>query len=286
MGLSLGGAIGAINPVAALGTVASIGGDLLNANAQKQANEANIQQQRDFARHGIQWRVNDAKAAGIHPLYALGAQTPSFSPSSQPVSYGDSLSRMGQDISRAAMSTQSKEEKAAFNLQQSQQSRLLEAQITNQDLRNQILQEELNRSTRSPGSPPGTPKPTGPGQFATNDFVKVPAEVTSSLQGGFTQAGHNPLFQIFKSGPDSYKIALSSKAKEAMEDSPQEALAQAEMLVRNGSIVPYPAPAGKEWRLDRYMNLYLGEPTNQTYMRKKHPTGYPEYQNRNLIPRR
>ena len=27
---------------------------------------------------GIQWRVNDAKAAGLHPLYALGA--PSFSP--------------------------------------------------------------------------------------------------------------------------------------------------------------------------------------------------------------
>ena len=31
--------------------------------------------QREFAKHGIQWRVDDAKAAGIHPLAALGSPT-------------------------------------------------------------------------------------------------------------------------------------------------------------------------------------------------------------------
>lgn len=30
--------------------------------------------QREFAQMGIRWRVEDAKAAGLHPLYALGAQ--------------------------------------------------------------------------------------------------------------------------------------------------------------------------------------------------------------------
>ena len=36
---------------------------------------------KQFAKRGIQWRVHDAKKAGLHPLAALGAQTTSFSPS-------------------------------------------------------------------------------------------------------------------------------------------------------------------------------------------------------------
>lgn len=260
-------------------------GGMFGPNPQEEANKQNIKLQKQFAQQGIQWRVRDAQAAGIHPLYALGAQTPSFSPSVVPTeSKFSGLVNAGQNIARAAMATQSKEEKAAVQLQQVQQSRLIEGQIQNQQIRNNILQEEFNRM-KAPGTPPGIPSGS-PGEFATNDVKNVPAEVTSSLMGGYTQAGHNPLFQIFKAGPDSYKLALSSKAKEAMEDSPQEMFTQAEMLVRNGSIVPYPAPAGKEWRLDRYMNIYLGEPTNQTYLRKKYPQAYPEYQNRNLIPRR
>ncbi|AXH77576.1 MAG: DNA pilot protein [Microviridae sp.] len=285
MGLSLGGAIGAINPVAALGTAASIGGDLLNAKAQTDANKANIQQQRDFARHGIQWRVQDAKSAGVHPLYALGAQTPSFSPSSQPVSYGDSLSRMGQDISRAAMSSQSADEKKQFQIQQSQQSRLLEGQIQNQDLRNQILQEEFN-ALKSPGTGPGIPSSGGPGTFATNDIKKVPAEVTSSLLGGFTQAGHNPMFQLFKSGPDSYKLAPSAKYKEAIEDSPQEMFSTVEMLVRNGSIQPYPPKSGYHWAVDKYLNLYQKQNYDKNAMERKHPSAFPSSSNRNLKPLR
>jgi len=41
----------------------------------------NIQLQKDFAQHGIRWRVEDAKAAGIHPLAAVGAAGASYSPS-------------------------------------------------------------------------------------------------------------------------------------------------------------------------------------------------------------
>lgn len=41
----------------------------------------------DMARHGIKYRVEDAISAGVHPLFALGAQTPTYSPS---VSAGDS----------------------------------------------------------------------------------------------------------------------------------------------------------------------------------------------------
>lgn len=40
----------------------------------------NADLQKTFAKMGVQWRVNDAKKAGIHPLAALGAQTFSGSP--------------------------------------------------------------------------------------------------------------------------------------------------------------------------------------------------------------
>lgn len=50
------------------------------ASAQQKAGEANAELQREFAQHGIRWKVNDAKKAGLHPLYAIGAQTTSASP--------------------------------------------------------------------------------------------------------------------------------------------------------------------------------------------------------------
>lgn len=41
----------------------------------------NIDLQKEFAQMGIRWRVDDAKAAGIHPLAAVGASGASYSPS-------------------------------------------------------------------------------------------------------------------------------------------------------------------------------------------------------------
>ena len=51
--------------------------------AQERANEANLAAQREFAQHGIRWKVEDAKAAGLHPLFALGGSGATFSPSFQ-----------------------------------------------------------------------------------------------------------------------------------------------------------------------------------------------------------
>lgn len=42
--------------------------------------DKNIALQREFAQHGIRWRVEDAKAAGVHPMYALGAGGAAFAP--------------------------------------------------------------------------------------------------------------------------------------------------------------------------------------------------------------
>jgi len=77
-----------------------------------------IKAQKQFAKKGIQWRVKDAKAAGLHPLYALGAQIPSFSPVMDAT--GSHLAQMGQDISRARKATLSPTEQKLIDLQLAQ----------------------------------------------------------------------------------------------------------------------------------------------------------------------
>lgn len=53
--------------------------------AQVEMNEANLAAQKEFAQHGIRWKVEDAKQAGLHPLFGAGLTGASFSPSFQAV---------------------------------------------------------------------------------------------------------------------------------------------------------------------------------------------------------
>ncbi len=92
-----------MGPLDFVSPVTDAAGSYFNYKAQKRANDINQkfnQQQYDLARHSIQYRVQDAKEAGIHPLYALGAQTMSSSGiASRPnTALGDGLHRMSQDF--------------------------------------------------------------------------------------------------------------------------------------------------------------------------------------------
>lgn len=87
---------------------ANIVGGIMGANSAKKQAELQYRQQKEFAQNGIQWKVDDARKAGVHPLYALGANTHSFAP----VSVGDTnplsgLAAAGQDVSRAVDATRS-----------------------------------------------------------------------------------------------------------------------------------------------------------------------------------
>lgn len=108
-------------------TVASFAGNLLGMEADRKAagreqefalsmanrNEA---MQREFAQHGVRWRVDDAKAAGLHPLFALGGSGSTFSPHptvvGQDRSKGDFFRQTGQDISRAVSAVESADQRA------------------------------------------------------------------------------------------------------------------------------------------------------------------------------
>lgn len=67
-------------PAAIAAGGALLGGAIGSKSNQKIADQ-NARLQKEFAQEGISWKVKDAKAAGIHPLYALGASTNAYSPS-------------------------------------------------------------------------------------------------------------------------------------------------------------------------------------------------------------
>lgn len=112
--------------------------------------------QREFAQMGIRWKVEDAKAAGLHPLYALGGGA-GFSPSafiggSAPTSqagsvgapsesrgsFSSALGDMGQNIMRAALAAMDPHEK----LERTLKLKLLESQISETDARAQALRAQ------------------------------------------------------------------------------------------------------------------------------------------------
>ena len=91
---------------AAISAIGNLAGSIIGQGASDDAAKFARQQfkfQQRAAKRGITWRVKDAINAGIHPIYALGAQT--FNPSPISIS-GDSpmaqgVAAMGQDIGRA-----------------------------------------------------------------------------------------------------------------------------------------------------------------------------------------
>lgn len=142
---------------------ASLVGGFLNRSAAKDAQTAtNInlrdqyEHQKEFAQNGIKWRADDAKRAGIHPIYALGASTPSYSPQSVSFaadnSLGNALSNAGQDIGRAINATRTAPERdAAFS------KSVQQLQLEGMGLDNQIKQATLASSIqrlRANANPP------------------------------------------------------------------------------------------------------------------------------------
>lgn len=84
----------------------------ISSETAERLNKENQALQREFAQHGVRWRVEDAKAAGLHPLYALHSGGASFTPTvamgaAQDTSgSGRALADMGQNLSRAMMAQQ------------------------------------------------------------------------------------------------------------------------------------------------------------------------------------
>jgi hypothetical protein len=159
---------------AAIGAAARLAGGFLKSRSQKAANKTNIAlkekdvaYQTEFAQNGIRWRVEDARAAGISPLAAMGANTHSYTPSAIGVTPEDGvaegISRAGGNIDRAIRATQS--ERARL------ENDLLRSQIKGQEIENAV---KISNNARMGANP----NPPGPG----SNFI-VPGQVQSGLKG-------------------------------------------------------------------------------------------------------
>lgn len=132
---------------------ASILGGILGNRSQQKMADQNIALQKEFAQKGIQWKAADALKAGIHPLYAMGAQTHSFAPVSVGDSLGPALASAGQDIGRAVSSVTDPETRAT--------AAVSALQLERAGLENELLRSQI-RQINSAGNPPGVPLPGAP----------------------------------------------------------------------------------------------------------------------------
>lgn len=86
---------------AGVAAAAEVAGTVGNIFGSSWAAKKNTRAAEKHARKSIRWRVSDAKYAGIHPLYALGAQTSSpgtvaFAPDTS------GIGRAGQQVAESA----------------------------------------------------------------------------------------------------------------------------------------------------------------------------------------
>lgn len=113
----------------------------------------------DFARNSIQWRVDDANRAGIHPLYALGAPTMSAGPGY----YGgsDHFASLGQNLDRSIQAMRSRKEREAAAINSTggagvpnENSTAGKLQLENMSLQNELLRSRIARENSAQVPPP------------------------------------------------------------------------------------------------------------------------------------
>lgn len=146
-------------------------------HAQEQARKDARYDYAENERYGIQARVEGAKAAGLHPLAALGFQAGAPS---------QIVGGEGTNTSGLSFGTTARPEKAVDEEMRQAQLELLRAQARNQD-----SEAMAHNSTRAVALQPGNPPvyPTDPdnlvaGQGSSIKGVKVvPNEIVSSVNG-------------------------------------------------------------------------------------------------------
>lgn len=214
--------------------------------------------QKQVAQNSIQWRVADAKAAGVHPLYALGAPTMSFSPVGDGGA-GAGLSQMGQDISRARAAQMDRNERnkewMAGAVDRQMQRRSNELQLQNMELQNSLLASRI-ANVNQPGTPPGIPQD----QLSDGGrFQPSPASPTiSASDNPAREAGHITDFGYVRQNDGGIGIMPSRDAKDRTEDSLIEEtlwgirnrVAPALSGLRAPSLSQYPLPPNHVWRWD------------------------------------
>lgn len=168
---------------AAVAGISNLIGAKMQSDSTRQANERNEAMQREFAQQGLRWRVEDAKAAGLHPLAALGTSVSLPAPVHVgDMASGDAIARTGSDISRAITSASTRSERM---MDLAAAESLTGAKLANegQALENEILRSRL-RLMSQPGTPPPRPSLDAPNAAQPGSISSV--QWSRNMDGSYT----------------------------------------------------------------------------------------------------
>lgn len=228
-----------------LGAIIGAAASLFGANkAQKQAEENARRQeelQREFAQKGIQWKAADAQAAGISKLYALGANTHSYSPVNVGGSTGG-IPEAGQSIGRAIDATASPTGRVGHFQQELLTTQIEGAKLDNDLKRANLLSTMAQRN--QPGNPPAYMNPNDtthlmPGQGNSEALALTPKlELERKITPARSETPHlsmgvNPEVDMFRTAR-GHAPMIPQQLGEALESQP---LGAAQWMMRN-NIMP------------------------------------------------
>lgn len=239
-----------------------VGGQLQAAqNRQQQRHSDDMS--REFAQNAIQWRVRDARKAGIHPLYAMGT----FPNSPPAMVAGDttesSFREAGQSLRQGVRMVQTSAERQRSDLE----DKLLLSQIAESDARrlsilsdtarnNQLSRTNIGIQPEMMGGDMGQ-APQVPGSGVVD---MKPSEIISSSQlRPSMEAGIRPGEEQRMIG--GMPVLLPQLGGESSEEiiSEMSTASWAGLLARNSKIY------GKGWLEDFLKMRYLGIEPNQYY---------------------
>lgn len=152
-------------------------------DAQVSNAQANQSFQKEFAQHGISWKVADAKRAGLHPLAALGSSTMSYNPVHIGQRRGPGYSEIGDSVLTGLAVQKARQE-------------LINMKLQNVGLAKDIgiLSNDEQPIERGPfeGQVTARVKGTGPDIIEGQDpnIVVVPSEVKASNRLGAVAGVH------------------------------------------------------------------------------------------------
>lgn len=227
-----------------------LAGGMINATMSKKIAREQMRLQKEFAQNGIQWRVEDAKKAGLHPLYAIGANTTTYTPVSQDsAAMGNAVADAGAYLGKAvdqSIDRATQKALAQENLEFQRRMRFNQLELARENLRgkrldNDYAEQQMMNSLRAQGSAnPARPisVSTPMGEFFVNNSdqkrytAKVgsngatalagvnlkPNDVTMTTPGNPAQgAGANPDYELVRT-PDGYKKIMSQAFADRTDD--------------------------------------------------------------------
>lgn len=230
-----------------LGSVIS---DKRSAKASQASWNQNYNAQKEFAQNSIQWRVQDAKKAGINPYAVVGGQSVGYTPQdiSQTQDYGSAVSRIGNRIQETLGQLQ------LATAKEDLKSKKLDNDKKSVELLNSKIQSNMGQVPRTltpvvKGSDGGLLQTFGDGtqiiRAEQSSGIDEPFGFANEVSQRFDRSAHKANSDLnshyLALGPGGYSTIPKNKELSAYEHAKIQAAEVAPYLSELGSVLAMPA---------------------------------------------